>query len=218
MTPNDINNWDGVTAIAGVNFPGIYVDPRYQPGKACTAIEMDPCKFDRETDPAFPLKGTSASKRFDSARTPDGRKDDALALAAAQAVAAQYARLVTGNHLTDPVPIVHYAKEGDTPKAFSLGDWGPVTVTTSGNAPGARPGAPVFTIEVDKDEESWAFLDGVQFMKEDGTPRQQEPLPAERAGGGHGRRYQQPQRFNKTRSDELRAYAQAIIDTILEMP
>lgn len=216
MTDDEINNWDGVTAVAGVNFPGIFVDPRYQLSNACTGFDLEPCKFDLDMDPAFPTKGASASKRFDSARTADGRKDDALALAAAKAVAD--ATLVTGNHLGDPMPIVHYAKEGDTPDAFSLGDWGPVTVTTPGNAPGGRPGAPVFTIEVKDNEESWAFLDGVQVMEANGTPRTQQPLPAERAAGRPGRPYTTPQRFNKQRSTQLQAYAQAIIDTILELP
>jgi len=41
------------------------------------------------------------------------------------------------------------------------------------DVPGVRPGAPVFTIEPDMDFESWAFLDGVQYVEEDGNYKTQ---------------------------------------------
>ncbi len=59
------------------------------------------------------------------------------------------------------------ARAPTTPRGYSLGDWGPVDV------PGVRPGAPVFTIEPDMDFESWAFLDGVQYVEEDGNYKTQ---------------------------------------------
>jgi hypothetical protein len=216
MTEDEISKWDGKTPIAGVNFPGIYVDPRYDPSP-CKGFELESCKLDPELDPAFPLQGTTANKRFDSAiNTFAGREDDALALETAKAVAAADPTLVVGNHLNgpSPVPIVHYAKEGDTPQAFSLGDWGPVDGEKL-----ARLGAPVFTIETKDDNQSWAFIDGEQVMNEDGTtPLMSEPEPAARAVGQRGRPLPRPAKFNASRSKELQAYAEAIIKTILERP
>jgi hypothetical protein len=218
MTEDEILKWDerAQTPIAGVNFPGIYVDPRYDPS-ACAGFDLEGCKFDFALDPAFPLEGDASKKRFDSARdTARGRKDDALAVAAAKAVSDR--GLVGGNHLGDPVPIVHYAKEGGTPEAFSLGDWGPVDVSPGTSSLGSRYGAPVFTIEVRDDNESWAFLDGVQVMDEGGHPLNSEPEPALRAVGTRGRPLTRPAKFKPDRSKQLQAYADAIIKTILELP
>jgi hypothetical protein len=209
MTDDEIKNWNG-DAVKGVNFPGIFVDPRYTPGNACKGFNLEPCKFDSVKDPAFPNEGTNADLRFDSAVTPDGRKDDAMALAMAKAVSDP--DLVIGNHLGSVVPVVHYAKEGGTPNAFSLGDWGPVAVTAAKDGVGNRPGAPVFTIEVKDNEQSWAFLDGVQVMSADGKPLLDNPTPAERAAGKKPKPFIQPPKFSKTRSTQLQAYAQAIID------
>jgi hypothetical protein len=102
MTADEIKSWDGTTAIKGVNFTGIYVDPRYQPSDACrdrkNPINVEACKFDPALDPAFPLISdpANAKKRFDSALTPLGRKDDALARAAAQKVFSLDKMLVRG--------------------------------------------------------------------------------------------------------------------------
>jgi hypothetical protein len=214
MTDQEIKDWNG-SVIKGVNFPGIFVDPRYTLGKACPGFDLEKCKFDPVKDPAFPNEGTDADLRFDSAVDPDGRKDDAMALAMAQAVGDP--TLVSGNHLDSVVPVVHYAKEGGTPEAFSLGDWGPVAVTSAQNGVGNRPGAPVFTIEVKDDDQSWAFLDGVQVMSDDGTtPLEQVPTPAVRAAGRHGKPFQRPVKFNPKRSNELQAYAKAIITVALD--
>jgi hypothetical protein len=116
---------------------------------------------------------------------------------------------------------VHYAKEPGTPEAFSLGDWGPVDVLPGTSKPGSRPGAPVFTIEVKDEHESWAFLDGEQVMAADGTAMKTEPPVWDRAAGGKGVANTPSQlsaKFDPARSKELQAYAQAIIDTILEQP
>lgn len=215
-TDDQISKWDGTTAVKGVNFPGIFVDPRYTPDDSCRdKLDLENCKFDKKLDPAFPLEG-SGSKRFDSARTEDGRKDDALALAAAKAVAGYGDKsLVAGNHLDDTPEVVHYAKEGDTPNAFSLGDWGPVAV---GDKDGPRPGAPVFTIETKDDEESWAFLDAVQYVTEDAKSVVPLGTPEMRASKTRPKPYTRPKKFDPARSKELQAYAQGIIDTILELP
>lgn len=211
-----IAKWDGTTAVKGVNFPGIFVDPRYAPGDSCRdKLDFEGCKFDKKLDPAFPLEG-DGTKRFDSARTDDGRSDDAVALAAAKAVAKHgTAALVAGNHLDDPAEVVHYAKEGGTPQAFSLGDWGPVAV---GGKDGSRSGAPVFTIETKDDGESWAFLDGVQYVTEDGKALPSPGTPEEHAKKSAARPYPRPKKFDPARSQELQAYADGIIDTILELP
>ncbi|WP_406459106.1 hypothetical protein OH768_31080 [Streptomyces sp. NBC_01622] len=221
MSDDDIKNWDGVSAIKGVNFPGIFVDPRYQLGKDCPKFDLEICKFDPLLDPAFPVQsagkdGKGTDRRFDSARTQEGRADDALALKAAQAIAKLDPTLVRGNHVAEAVPVVHYAKASTTPEAFSLGDWGPVEVPSSKGL-GARPGAPVFTVEVDDIQESWAFLDGVQMMSEKGEALLQTPSPELRVAKNPGRKIL-PAKFNKTRSEQLQAYAQGIIDTILEVP
>ncbi|MGW2523229.1 hypothetical protein ACWC09_40850 [Streptomyces sp. NPDC001617] len=220
LTDKQIKDWDEVTAIKGTNFPGIFVDPRYQLGKDCPQFDLEPCKFDSLHDPAFPTLSEEKDQRFDSARTDLGRKDDALCLKAAKAVAALDATLVRGNHVAEPLPVVHYAKEGGTPQAFSLGDWGPVDVAVQGL--GTRSGAPVFTIEVKDDNESWAFLDGVQVVDEKGDPLIVPPTPEERAAGNKGRKFVKSpgftKRFSQKRSRELQNYAQGIIDTILELP
>ena len=226
MSDDEIKNWDGVSAIKGVNFPGIFVDPRYQLGKDCPKFDLETCKFDPLLDPAFPVQsagrdGKGTNRRFDSARTQDGRADDALALKAAQAVARLDPALVRGNHVSEAVPVVHYAKASTTPEAFSLGDWGPVDVPSS-KGPGARPGAPVFTVEVDDNQQSWAFLDGVQVMSESGKPLPLPQTPEERAAKGAARNFLPSpgfiKKFSQKRSEQLQAYAQGIIDTILEVP
>jgi hypothetical protein len=219
MTADELKNWDRRTAIKGVNFQGIYVDPRYQPNSKCqTNFDVERCKFDPDVDPAFPLQGTSAKKRFNSAVTSSGQSDDAIALAAAGAVFKENADLVRGNHLDTKPETVHYAKELGTPEAFSLGDWGPVDVKNGATV--VRPGAPVFTIEVMNNDESWAFLDDVQTRKENGDEIPQPPTPDQRAQGGKGRPFPTTatSKFNPNRSKELQAYAQAIIETILELP
>jgi len=212
MTKDEIDKWDG-HAVKGVNFAGVFVDPRYQPSSSCkVAGSLETCKFDPDLDPAFPLQGER--EQFDSARTADGRKDDGLCLAIAKAVADK--SLVPGNHVDDSVPVVHYAKEGGTPSGFSLGDWGPVDVEPGKNTPGSRAGAPVFTIEVNEDYQSWAFFDGVQTVTEDGKPLAPPPTPPERA------KKRKPKAivndaFDPGRSKALQAYAQAIIDTVLQL-
>jgi hypothetical protein len=210
-----------------VNFAGIFVDPRYQPASDCRdKFDVERCKFDPKADPAFPRQSDPNTEvHYDSARTSDGRNDDALALACAKAVSAIDKTLVRGNHVDDGVEaIVHYAAEGDPPDAYSLGDWGPVEVKTSAGAPGARPGAPVYTIETKDNHQSWAFFDGVQVMTEDGevipadkiTPPRATPemRAAKKKPAPIGR----PAKFDPSRSKQLQAYAQGIIDTILDKP
>lgn len=214
MSEDDIKKWDG-HAINGVNFPGVFVDPRYTVSttrKAGDSLELS--KFNADLDPAFPLQGDAAKKRFDSAVSSLGKADDALCLAMAKAIGDK--SLVPGNHLDDPIPVVHYAKEGGTPDAFSLGDWGPVEVKTSGTTTGARPGAPVFTIEVDGNLESWAFADGRQMMTEDGKALPPRPTPSERAGKKTPKAGANPS-FDPARSKALQAYAQGII-ALLDLP
>ncbi|MFJ9696353.1 hypothetical protein [Kitasatospora sp. NPDC101183] len=215
------------TATYGDNYSGVFVDPRYALSKTDIAEVManeakkasDPTKvsglekykFDLALDPAYPTvkdaNGNPVPKRFDSAILPDGKKDDQLALDLATRATAinSDAHLVWGNHLDDPKKrpaVVHYARETDTPTGYSLGDWGPVDV------PGVRLGAPVFTIEPDQDFESWAFIDGVQYVAEDGSPLtvpQRNPpqiLPAKFPALA-------------ARSRSLQAYAQAVIDVLL---
>lgn len=209
--------WHG-EAIKGMDFPGVFVDPRYTPGNACKGFDLEACKFDPIKDPAFPTQGTDADLRFDSAVDPDGRKDDAMALAMAQAVSDP--TLVTGNHLGSVVEVVHYAKAHGTPMGFSLGDWGPVVVTSGKDGVGNRPSAPVFTIEVKDNNQSWAFLDGVQIMSAEGKPLNEQPPPGSRAVNQAPKPYKQPPgyltKFSQKRSKELQAYAQAIIDVGLD--
>ena len=88
----------------------------------------------------------------------------------------------------------------------------------SATLPGSRRGAPVFTIEVKDDEESWAFLDGEQFVTDKGDPVTAPPTPAMRAIGQPGIKRIKPLRFKPDRSKELQDYANAIIETILELP
>ena len=216
MTDQEIKDWAG-EAIKGVNFPGIFVDPRYDPGK-CAGFDLERCKFDPVKDPAFPNVGTDAGLRFDSAVSADGRKDDAMAMAMAKAV--KDASLVPGNHLDSVVPVVHYAMEGGTPNGFSLGDWGPVAVTGAPGGVGNRPGAAVFTVEVKDNNQSWAFVDGVQVMSAGGKPTEVPPLPEARAVNPKPKPVKPPEghasRFSKQRSAQLQAYAQAIIDVGLD--
>jgi len=210
----DIEQWDG-SAVKGVNFPGIFVDPRYQPDDQCRkGLDLEACKFDPDLDPALPLR-SGLNARFNSARLGAGQIDDALALATATHVFHNDVTMVSGNHPEDPVPVVHYAKEAGTPTAFSLGDWGPVAVDPTGKQPGSRQGAPVFTIECKNNPQSWAFQDGLQVVGEDGKPLLQEPTPAERAAGKKGRPYPLPAKFNAGRAEELRTYANAIIEILL---
>lgn len=203
MTKDEIAKWTG-DAIKGVNFTGIYVDPRYSPCHPA-GFDVEDCKFDLAKDPAYPnTTKKGVVKQFDSAISTDGQADDALALKIAKAV--KDATLVAGNHLTDAPEVVHYAKEPAGP-GFSLGDWGPADVSpVPGSTSGARPGAPVFTIEVDEDHESWAFLDGVQYMDENGQPIPQPKRPSPKA---------RPAKFDKARSVQLQDYAQAIIAACL---
>lgn len=213
MTDAQISKWDG-TAVKGVNFPGIFVDPRYRLDPKHRGFDVEDSKFDLALDPAFPKIG--GKKRCDSARSDDGREDDMLAIGAAGAVSD--ISLVPGNHVKESVPVVHYAKEGATPNAFSLGDWAPVDVSPGKGMPGSRRGAPVFTVEVKGNQESWAFLDGVQVMSEQGEPLTRRPTPAQRATGHKGAKFERPPKFDAKRSRDLQAYAQAIIDTILDLP
>jgi hypothetical protein len=203
MTDKQIADWDG-SAIKGVNFTGIFVDPRYDLCHS-SGFYVEDCKFDLAADPAFPnVTKKGVDERFDSALSADGRADDALALSVARAV--RDPTLVAGNHLGDPPQVVHYAKEEGTPVGFSLGDWGPVEVKLTSPGPGVRPGAPVFTIEVDQNHESWAFLDGVQYVDEKGNPVPQPKRPSPKLT---------PARFDQARSLQLQDYAQAIIGVCL---
>jgi hypothetical protein len=211
MTEPEIQDWlaSGMPAIKGLNYRGIFVDPRYS---LCTSkfvkqegpFYLEDCKFDLDEDPAFPNMGKT--KRFDSAISLEGKSDDALARDIARAV--KIIDLVAGNHL-DPAEqpeVVHYAREGGTGKGFSLGDWGPVDVKPQKAGPGERNGAPVFTIEVDEDDESWTFLDGVQYRDENGKPTQDPYL----------KRNKPPYLPRKdARSYQLQSLAQAIIDVCL---
>jgi hypothetical protein len=219
ISDDEIKNWDGSEAIKGVNFQGIYVDPRYTPSPACRrGVDVEQCKFDAEADPAFPLKVVATkTKHFDSANNvPDGRKDDALGLECAKKIVAIDPELVLGNHVEDDkLAVVHYAKEGETPEAYSLGDWGPVTVNTQGGAPGARRGAPVFTIETHQNHESFAFDDGVHVVNDKG-----KPIPPRKTLKVRVRnqtpRGELPAKFQQERSEQLQAYAQGIIDVLLD--
>lgn len=212
MSADEIKNWDG-HAINGVNFAGVFVDPRYALAnnrKAGESLELS--KFNADLDPAFPLQGDPTKKRFDSAISSDGKKDDALCVAVAKAVGDK--TLVPGNHLSDPIPVVHYAKESGTPKGYSLGDWGPVDVPGSKTS-AARPGAPVFTIEVDQNQESWAFADKTQMATEDGKPLAPTPTPAERASNKTPKAVANPS-FDAGRSKALQKYAEGVI-ALLDM-
>jgi hypothetical protein len=220
MTPKEITDWAKLSIakqpIKGVNFAGVYVDPRYTPASTLNATTTrDPSKFNLVLEPAYPLKGDPTKKRFDSAISPEGKKDDALCLALATVVNDPV--LVGGNHIAEPVAVVHYADEG-APDGYSLGDWGPVEVLPNQESGvGKRPGAPVFTIEADEDHESWAFADGVQLVTEDGNPLPRPPTPAERKTRKKPQPPQAPQ-FDAARSKSLQAYANGIIKTILELP
>lgn len=202
----DLAAWDGKTPIKWGNWPGIFVDPRYTPD----GPDLEAAKFDKASDPAFVHDAT----RFDTAK--GEKKDDQLALELAKAVKDK--SLTVGNHLDSPPEKVHYAKEPGTSVGYSLGDWGPVSVKTQGNVPGDRAGAPVFTFEVAHYPESWAFYDGMQVMNEDGVKSVSRPLtPKERAAGILSIPYARPELFNRDRSAQLQAYAEAIISVGLEM-
>jgi|KBSMisStandDraft_5_1062788.scaffolds.fasta_scaffold42891_2 hypothetical protein len=216
MSDDEIKSWDG-RPIRGVNFAGVFVDPRYAPLEGGSLEES---KFDPKLDPAFPLEGVQDKKRFDSAKNEkEGRSDDALCLALAKTIGGEDKSLVPGNHLfdaDDPKPIVHYAREDDDKDnpGYSLGDWGPVEVKPDKDGTGARPGAPVFTIEVNANPESWAFWDRQQMVTEDGKPLPPSPTPSERASGKTPKALANP-KFKKDRSKALQTYAKAIVDTIL---
>jgi hypothetical protein len=211
MSKAEIDAWDG-SPLKGVNFAGVFVDPRYVPGSGCiVGGSLEPCKFDPDLDPAFPLQGEN--EQWNSARTANGRSDDALCRKLAEAIAD--VALVPGNHVGETNPVVHYAKEAGTPIGYSLGDWGPVDVDPGKNTPGSRAGAPVFTIEVNQYPESWAFLDGIQTVKEDGSPLPPPPTPPERAKRKVPKPIANPG-FKPDRSKQLQAYAKGIIDIILQ--
>lgn len=196
MSDDDIRQWAG-DAIKGVNFPGIFVDPRYSPDPG-TGFFMEDRKFDLAADPAYPtVTEARVEKVVSSAWSVDGRADEALCLAMARAV--RDPTLVVGNHLGAAPEVVHYAKEAGTRPGFSLGDWAPV-------ACGGRSGAPVFTIEVDQNHQSWAFLDGVQCVDRNGMPAGAPERPSLELP---------PQQFDQARSIQLQDYAQAIINSCL---
>lgn len=197
----------------GKDGPGIFVDPRYTFSDACLRefkkvgpYDVNLCKFDLAKDPAFP--DIPAKKQYDSARDPESRTDDTLALHIAQELAATQPRLVPGNHLTDPPAVIHYAASSPpSVPGFSLGDWAPVTVGHEGDS-NYRSGAPVITVEVFHQFESWAFIDGQQIYDQTGRllPGKTPPLiPGTK----------KPYPFNQRRSTELQAYADALITTFL---
>lgn len=197
MSEGALSQWQG-EAVKGVNFAGIFVDPRYTVSRGDDAF-LEDAKFDRAADPAFPaITPPGVGKVFNSAHGVEGREDDALCLAMASAVA--HPALVAGNHLGTDAPVVHYVKERGVPQGFSLGDWAPVAVE------GSRPAAPVFTVEVDENHQSWAFLDGVGYMDEAGNP---VPQPKRRPAR------LTPAQFDGERSAQLQDYAQAIIEHAL---
>jgi len=214
----------------GEDWPGIFVDPRYQFSESClqfTSFEdgapffypdgkrgrydLNGCKFDLERDPAFPHKGSADLKRRESARDrAQGAEDDALAFGIAKAIDAQDKSLVPGNHLCDDgKEVVHYAAS-DPPsiRGWSLGDWGPVAVTPE-RGTGGHPGAPVITVETYKYYESWSFANGEQLYGEDGRllPGRTSRL----APGANQRRWP----IDMARSAQLQIYAQALIDVFL---
>jgi hypothetical protein len=69
--------------------------------------------------------------------------------------------------------------------------------------------------------ESWAFLDGVQIVDEKGDPLKVQGPEQRAVKSGVGALppatspNRKPTKFVKKRSEELQAYAKAIIDTIL---
>jgi hypothetical protein len=187
---------------------GIFVDSRYT---LCVkeGFALENCKLDLAKDPAYPevtMKGVA--KQVGSSRTKEGRDDDALAKQLADTVAVHNKILVAGNHLGDPVPVVHYHEKKDDKEkkvselGYSLGDWGPVDVV------GGRQGAPVFTIETYQNHESWAFdgKSGEQRRTENDQPLRDL----------QGRAYPRPPRFNPDRAPQLHDLAQAVINVILD--
>lgn len=196
MSEAELDRWHG-EPVKGVNSAGIFVDPRFSVRRPDEPF-LDDAKFDRAADPAFPaITAPGVAKVFDSARSADGRLDDALCLSMARAI--RHPELVAGNHLDSSVPVVHYAKE-NVPPGFSLGDWAAVATD------GLRPAAPVFTIEVDQNHESWAFLDGVPYVDHAGRPIPQPKRPSPSLV---------PAQFDSERSARLQDYADAIIDHCL---
>lgn len=145
-----------------------------------------------------------------SAFTPEGRDDDRLALEIAKVIYKQFPKLVPGNHLGKPIPVVHYAASAGNPQGFSFGDWGPVKVKQSKDS-GNRDGAPVITIEVYGYKESGAFSEnGEQLVEEDcKTPTQlwkdQHPNVSP----------EKSKLFDKERCKRLQAYAEALIQKFL---
>lgn len=198
---------DAKTPEAGDPKAGIFVDPRYSipKDKRKTAnYDLEGFKFDTSRDPGYPpvkdKDGNPIAKQYNSAWTPQGRDDDAFALRFAKAVGDP--SLVPANHLENEnvkgkTPSVHYKKSTGNPPGFSLGGWAPV------DGPDGRPGVPVFTVEPDMDFESWAFLDGVQYMTSRGKDMVRQPYTAKQI---------RPLRYIEARATSLRAYANAVID------
>jgi len=105
------------------------------------------------------------------------------------------------------------------PRRRELGDWGPVNVRPKGsNGPGGRNGAPVFNFEIAHYAESWAFEDGTQIMGENDKPVSRALTPSERAAGITVIPYQPRRLFNRGRSAQLRACADAVISVALDKP
>jgi hypothetical protein len=161
-------------------------------------------------------------KRFDSARTIEGKLDDLLALNIAKNIDKGDAKkLIPGNHLnqhsTTP-EVVHYSANVPPPDGFSLGDWGPVDVKSkstpvagspvdagvSATDPRIRDGVPVITVEVYNYPDSGAFdEDGVQLVGEDLKLLDPQHLPKKFGPAEMGR------------CKQLQAYADALIEKFL---
>jgi hypothetical protein len=214
----------------GEDWPGIFVDPRYEFSESCLQSYIHPdgrpflypdgkpgrydlngCKFDLQRDPAFPQKGLAGLKQRESARDRTyGVEDDSLAFNIATAIYKQDKSLVPGNHLYDSgKEVVHYAaSDPSSLRGWSLGDWGPVNVSKGSNSEN-RPGAPVITVETYKYYESWSFVDGEQFYGEDGNIASGKTHP--RVPGKNHRHWP----FDKARSAQLQIYAEALITKFL---
>ena len=186
-----------------------------------------------------------------SAITKEGKDDDALALKAAQHVFDNkdnagkkgdgFSHPVAGNWLDASLnkghEVVHYhfasntsnpnveksKKRGKAFRAtgFSLGDWGPVSVTESGgyleykSKQGIRSGAPVFTVEPGGYHPSGAFdVDLRQLLELSGSLTS--------AANDKSAELQQKgikwdiKNIDKDRAVEMRTFAEAIIEVICE--
>jgi len=137
LPPDFKDNWDSDRhAVKGIDWPGIYVDPRYvyDPRQCATTgnpYDTNACKFNRLIDPAFPTQSSASLVRMTGISAKgEGTADDALALKVAQAVfnADDTKKLNPGNHFWNPPPVLHYAQSAPAEPGFSLGDWGPVAV------------------------------------------------------------------------------------------